>query len=217
MKSLKCVVIIKRLNKSNDINDLDDYEFVSTQWRMNFYQNIILSALVMLCASCSSHKDIQRQTYSPHIGIQYGESPRAMNIASLEREIHRLTNEFRQKKGLQPFKRLGYLDNAARDHSSYMRNQSDKSTKKLVISHDNGQQRAAKTIADTGGVNLAENVGALHRVKEEFVAEKIVEGWITSKGHYKNLVGDFNNLGVGISLGKDYTVFATQVFVKIDP
>jgi len=184
---------------------------------MYFYQKIVVVILAALCACCSSQRGIQWQTYSPHIGIQYGESPRPMNIANIEQKIHRLTNEFRQKKGLSALKQVSYLNNAARDHSRYMKTQSDNSASRLVISHDNGRQRAAKVIADTNGSRLAENVGALHRVKEEFVAEKIVEGWITSKGHYKNLVGDYDSLGIGVSLGKDYTVFATQIFVKTKP
>ena len=183
---------------------------------MNFYQTILIVALTVLSVSCSN-QDIKRKTYSSNIGIQYGESPKPMNISGIEQKIHRLTNEFRQQKGLTPFKQSSYLNSSAREHSSYMKNQSDNSSARLVISHDNAKQRAPKIIADTGGVSLAENVGALHRVKEEYVAEKIVDGWVTSKGHYKNLVGDYSDLGIGVSQGKDYTIFATQIFVKQSP
>lgn len=183
---------------------------------MNFYSITVIATLFSLCLSCSNH-DIKRSTYSPDIGIQHGESPRAMNVSSIEQKIHRLTNEFRVSKGLQPFKQANYLNSSAREHSRYMRNQSNNSQDRLVISHDNAKQRAPKIIKDMGGVSLAENVGALHRVKEAYVAEKITEGWITSKGHYKNLVGDYNNLGIGVTQGEDYTIFATQIFVKTNP
>ena len=184
---------------------------------MNFYQYLIIVILTALCASCSNHKDTQTNSYSSHIGIQYGESPKPINISSIEQKIYRLTNEFRQKKGLKPFKQSRYIDEAAREHSRYMKNQSDNSTSRFVISHDNAKQRAPKIMEDIGGISFAENVGALHRVREAYVAEKMVDGWITSKGHYKNLVGDYSDIGIGVSVGKDYTVFATQIFVKVKP
>lgn len=180
---------------------------------MRYLQITVLVALFSLCISCSSH-EIKKSTYSPDIGIQYNEKPRPMNISAIEQKIHRLTNEYRAKKGLPALSQSSYIDGAAREHSQYMRNQSNSSSERLVISHDNGKVRASKIMKNMNGISLGENVGALHRVKEAYVADKIAEGWITSKGHHKNIVGDYNHLGVGVSVGEDYTVFATQVFIK---
>lgn len=172
-----------------------------------------MAVIVSLCVSCSN-QDLKKQVYSSDIGIPLNESPGRMNLSAIEQKIHRLTNEYRIQKGLSPLAQSTYLNASAREHSGYMRDQSDRSATRLVISHDRAKQRAPKIIADTGGVSLAENVGALHRVKEVHVAEKTFEGWIFSKGHLKNIVGDYDQLGVGVTQGKDYTIFATQIFVK---
>ena len=48
---------------------------------------------------------------------------------------------------------------------------------------------------------------------EESLANEIVEGWMNSPGHRKNiLTPDFEKLGVGVSIGDDGGVYATQNF-----
>ena len=42
-------------------------------------------------------------------------------------------------------------------------------------------------------------------------AECMVEGWRNSPGHYRNMIGDFAELGVGITFSKDSIVFGTQI------
>jgi uncharacterized protein YkwD len=35
---------------------------------------------------------------------------------------------------------------------------------------------------------------------------------MNSSGHRKNILGDYNNIGVGVSFGGDYKIYYTQNF-----
>lgn len=182
---------------------------------MNLFSKTLGLCLFSLSVSCSSHDPIYRKTYSADIAIQAHEKPPAFNKSVIARRIHELTNDFRRKQGLHELASNSYLDKASLKHSYYMRDDSNNdSNTRLAISHDNGKQRAATVMMDTSSVGFAENVGALHRVRENQIAEKMVEGWIESKGHLKNIMGDYDELGVGVTQGNDYEVFATQIFTK---
>ncbi|MGL5329950.1 MAG: CAP-associated domain-containing protein [Peptostreptococcaceae bacterium] len=40
------------------------------------------------------------------------------------------------------------------------------------------------------------------------------EAWMNSMGHRKNILGDYNNIGVGVSFGGNYKIYYTQNFYK---
>lgn len=44
------------------------------------------------------------------------------------------------------------------------------------------------------------------------VADSIVQGWIDSPGHERNLVGDYDEQGIGVDIRDDGRVMATQRF-----
>ena len=46
----------------------------------------------------------------------------------------------------------------------------------------------------------------------EAISQCVVEGWRNSPGHYSNMVGDFNELGVGVAFTQDSIAYFTQVF-----
>ena len=46
----------------------------------------------------------------------------------------------------------------------------------------------------------------------ESISECVVEGWRNSPGHYANMIGEFNQLGVGVSFTNDSIAYFTQVF-----
>ncbi len=181
---------------------------------INLLSKILSVCLVGFSASCSNDQNIYRKVYTADIGIQHHEKPPAFNTKEIARKIHKLTNDYRHKQGLHALGASSYLDSASLKHSYYMRDQSNKNKTRLVISHDNGQSRATKVMIDTSSIRYGENVGALHRIREDHIAEKIVEGWIESKAHLKNIIGDYDELGVGVSQGNDYEALATQIFIK---
>lgn len=41
-----------------------------------------------------------------------------------------------------------------------------------------------------------------------------IEGWMESPGHKKNILGDFEETGVGIAISEDGKFYITQLFAK---
>jgi uncharacterized protein YkwD len=44
---------------------------------------------------------------------------------------------------------------------------------------------------------------------------KVVDGWMHSSGHRRNILGDFTHIGVASSLNEQGEPYYTQVFGKI--
>ena len=140
--------------------------------------------------------------------------------------IFKKTNQLRQAKGLVPFKELDSLDQIAQYHSDNM-------VQKKFYSHTDNEglspvERAEKfniqAWRKVGNrfIGIAENIARVpwfENVTEcgdtrsnEAIAECFVQGWKSSPPHYKNILGDYVYLGVGIRFDNNQTGFATQNF-----
>lgn len=144
-------------------------------------------------------------------------------IASL---IFKKTNALRLAKGLQPFKALDSLDYTAQYHSDNM-------VAKGFYSHVDPEGLSPVTRAEKLGVlawrtvgnrrigigeNIAqvpwfENVNGCGDTRSaEAFAECMVQGWKNSPPHYKNIMSDYQYLGVGIAFDAKGMGFGTQNF-----
>ncbi|RFS26462.1 CAP domain-containing protein [Chitinophaga silvatica] len=122
---------------------------------------------------------------------------------SLEEQILFYTNRFRQSKGLKPLQLDATISQQARNHSKDMANGS------TGFGHEGFEDRVAVISKKMGRVaGAAENVayGTLD-------AESVVNGWIKSPGHRKNMLGDYTLIGIGAA-DKGRITFFTQVFIK---
>lgn len=127
----------------------------------------------------------------------------------LELRVHRLTNEERAQRGLPPLRRSDALDDEARHHSRAM------ATGKARFSHRGFDGRAARireaTAVTAVGENLSQSRG------HDDPAAKAVEQWLSSRGHRRNLLGDYDLTGIGVAEARDGTVFITQLFANQPP
>ncbi|NSL87468.1 CAP domain-containing protein [Chitinophaga sp. Mgbs1] len=122
---------------------------------------------------------------------------------NLDEQILYYTNKFRASKGLKPLQLEESVSQQARRHSRDMANGS------TGFGHEGFEARVANVSKKLGRVGAAaENVayGTLD-------AEAVVDGWIKSPGHRKNMLGDYNLIGIGTA-GKGRITFFTQVFIK---
>ncbi|RYE24075.1 MAG: CAP domain-containing protein [Sphingobacteriales bacterium] len=123
---------------------------------------------------------------------------------SMEKDILVLINEYRAKKRLPPLSEKSIIENKADKHSK------DMASRRVGFGHsgfDNRLDYLMKSIpGSTGG---AENVAYGART-----AEQVVDMWINSAGHRKNILGNYNYTGIGIAKGRDGTLFYTQIFIK---
>ena len=140
--------------------------------------------------------------------------------------IFKKTNQLRQAKGLVSFKKLDSLDQIAQYHSDNM-------VQKKFYSHTDHEglspvERAEKFNIQAWRkignrfIGIAENIAQVPWFENvtkcgdtrsnEAIAECLVQGWKSSPPHYKNILGDYVYLGVGIRFNTDLIGFATQNF-----
>lgn len=118
-------------------------------------------------------------------------------------DVLRLINEHRTGMGLEPLKMTEVISKAAEKHSHNM------ASKKIPFGHDGFDARMAglrKQIKNTDG--WAENVAYGAET-----AEAVVDMWLHSPGHKKNIEGNYNLTGLGIVKGADGELYYTQIFV----
>lgn len=135
--------------------------------------------------------------------VAESEEPTAAGNAKLIKDILYYTNEFRASKGKPPLKLESYCSQLAQKHSDNM------AAGKVAFGHDQFEIRNdAVTLKFHGVSGVGENVAY-----GNLDAKGVVDGWIKSPGHRKNMLGDFNMIGIGAAPKGRITYF-TQFFVK---
>ena len=128
----------------------------------------------------------------------------SLTAASMENEIFRLINEYRQKKKLPELKNNTSIAAAAQKHSHNM------ASGRVGFGHGGFDNRIDKLLKNIKGANAgAENVAYGSRS-----AADVVKLWINSSGHRKNIVGKYTLTGVGIARSKKGTLYFTQIFIN---
>ena len=123
---------------------------------------------------------------------------------NVDEDILYYVNKFRRSKGLKPLELNNVISIEARDHSKSM------ATGRRGFGHDGFESRVDDISKKLGTVRAAaENVAY-----GNLSAEAVVDGWIKSPGHRKNMLGDFNLIGIGTARGKGNIVYFTQIFIN---
>lgn len=159
-----------------------------------FYQILVLSAAVFLSSqalACSK----------PVTGVTAGT---VRSSGNMEEDILYYVNKYRKSKGLAALEMNEVLNAEARGHSKSM------ASGRSAFGHDGFESRIGDISKKLGRVSAAaENVayGNLN-------AEAVVNGWIKSPGHRKNMLGNFNMIGIGTAKGKGNITYFTQIFIN---
>jgi uncharacterized protein YkwD len=156
------------------------------------------------------------------VRIKSGAFSRASGIVhpkELERRIFQLTNDARRKNGLST---LTSDDNLALK----AREKSDDMLQKNYFSHTSPE---GKTLNDRFQEEKPASIRNISRIGENIYmasrldyttdiktqARLIVDGWMTSPGHRRNILDpNYTHLGVGVS-ARDKMCYATQVFAGV--
>lgn len=132
------------------------------------------------------------------------EAPSSGEDAEFQQQVLQLTNANRAEAGCSALILDPTLNTVADGHSEDM-------AVRNYFSHDSPDgDGPGDRISDAGyqGRGWGENIAAGHRT-----AEAVVEGWMNSEGHRRNILNcDFNELGVGYAQGGSYGTYWTQVF-----
>jgi uncharacterized protein YkwD len=126
------------------------------------------------------------------------------NQSALEQAVFKQINNYRASRKLPLFTWDNRIAAQSRIHSQTMANKS------VPFGHQGFQQRVqAVGIAYR---SAAENVAYNQGYKDP--ATQAVQGWLKSPGHLKNIRGDFNLTGIGVSQNARGEVYFTQIFIK---
>lgn len=131
----------------------------------------------------------------------------------IEMRIHEEVNDYRQANGLDPLVFDDELAAVARAHSQDMNDRD-------YLSHVSPDGDGPGDRLDDAGIDCnawAENIAleydpSFSEDDADSVAESIVAGWISSPGHRQNILGDYDEQGIGVDIRDDGRVVATQLF-----
>jgi uncharacterized protein YkwD len=147
--------------------------------------------------------DLDRRDTPPNPSPEYHsvtDSTEARNIAL---RAFQLTNEFRASQHLPPLTWNDGLSLIGKGHSEDMANG------RVPFGHQgfNNRFRTFPFRFTRGGAeNVAMNAGLAD------VGKVAVDGWINSPGHRKNMLGNFNYSGIGVTQGPQGAWYLTQLF-----
>lgn len=142
-------------------------------------------AVLFAFVSCSKDDDIEK--------------PEAITMAE---EILQLVNAHRASIGRVALSYDTLANNLAYDHTLYMIEQND-------ISHDDFEERADILFGEGNANSVGENVAYGQRS-----AKAVMEAWLNSSGHRKNIEGDFTHIGIAVVKNTSGTYYFTQLFMR---
>ncbi|HTR29805.1 MAG TPA: CAP domain-containing protein [Puia sp.] len=126
------------------------------------------------------------------------------STAAISREILFFVNEFRRSKGLPALEANSFISSVALGHSR------DMLTGKSPFGHEGFRQRIDRISGKLGRLHVAaENVAS-----GPMDAREVVDGWLHSPGHRRNILGDFRLTGIGVAEKANGMIYFTQIFVR---
>lgn len=119
-------------------------------------------------------------------------------------DILRYVNEYRHSKRLKPLQPNSYISSIALEHSR------DMLSGKTPFGHEGLRQRIERIAKKIGPVH----VGAENVASGPMSAREVVDGWLHSPGHRKNIEGDFRLTGIGLARKSNGMIYFTQIFTQ---
>ncbi len=129
-----------------------------------------------------------------------------VNLEQLKQSVFQKVNQYRVSQNLSPLTLDATISQPSMQHSQNM------ATGQVPFSHDGAEQRFDKISNQISYQKIAENVG--YNSGYNNPAEQVVEGWIKSDGHRKNMLGDYNLTGIGVAKNDKGEYYFTQIFVR---
>lgn len=130
----------------------------------------------------------------------------ASSEASIEQAILEQVNHYRITHGKRALRMNTYVANEARQHSRDMANH------KIPFGHQYFPQRVKRIYA-----HVKQPMGAAENVAYNYkTASIVVNGWLKSPGHKRNIDGNYNQTGIGVVRDKQGRLYFTQMFLRAE-
>jgi uncharacterized protein YkwD len=126
-------------------------------------------------------------------------------IGSSELAILNRVNQYRQSKNLPPLTIDPIISAQAKAHS-------EKMARVGKIGHEGFNDRVQSVSKEIVYRSASENVG--YNVGYDRPEAIVVEDWISSPGHQKNMVGRYDLTGIGSATNTKGEIYFTQIFIR---
>ncbi len=129
---------------------------------------------------------------------------KTISDSAIENAVLVHINEYRKQRHLPPLTMDQNITREARQHSM------DMATHRMPFGHKDFLKRinhlhAKIKNSGAGGENVAYNY------KD---ARTVVQQWVLSPGHKRNIVGNYNLTGIGVARDKQGKIYYTQIFIR---
>lgn len=122
----------------------------------------------------------------------------------IQADILRYVNQYRHTRGLEPLTLNPILSKEAKKHSQ------DMATHKLPFGHQYFDQRIKSIYQQIKGCR-----GGAENIAYNYNDTKVlVDGWVKSSGHRRNIQGHYNLTGIGIARDAQQKIYYTQIFIR---
>lgn len=155
---------------------------------------MIIAMLLVAVPLLSYAERVTIPAYPPDVSVKAG--------GKLADDILGYVNDYRQTKGLPALEMNVVMSSVAEQHSDDMANN------KTPFGHEGFEERIRF---------ISQKLGVLHKSAENVAygnlsARQVVDVWLKSPGHRRNIEGKYTVTGIGISTASDGTIFFTQIF-----
>lgn len=164
---------------------------------------LYLLLLAIAISSCSNSKPVTKKTTTT--ATTASNTRVAANIApGIEEQILDLVNKYRKTRGLPALQYNYVIATIARQHTMNM------ATRKVAFGHGGFSARFKYITSHVPGASaVAENVAYGSQTAQEVVNE-----WLSSPGHKKNIEGNYRLSGIGVARDVQSRLYFTQIFAN---
>ena len=167
---------------------------------MPFPKKLQFAFFSLICISLFSFENIHTEKT-----VEYfvKESPH-VSVLNMTNDILYYVNLHRKSIGRKALELNNVESSLAVQHSINM------ASYKTPFGHDGLNERAKIISKKIGRISMAaENVAS-----GDMTAKEVVEGWLNSPGHKRNIEGDFTLTGIGVAKNNKGIIYYTQIFTK---
>lgn len=155
--------------------------------------------MVLLFAACTTTKP---KKSTPAVNPS---APETSSIApAVERDVLFYINKHRESKGLAALAFNADIATEARKHSTNM------ASRRVSFGHDGLTVRTKVITSKIKSVHaVSENVA-----RGQLTAQQVVNLWLKSPGHKKNIEGNYRYTGIGVARDRKSDLYFTQLFAN---
>lgn len=126
----------------------------------------------------------------------------SVSYSNFELQVMELVNAYRVEKGLSELKNLDEISYQAETHNIHM-------VKNDEVCHDQFGSRYSALVKLVGAEAVSENVAYGYRT-----AEAVVQAWIKSDSHRKNMEGNHTHFGISVTKNDEGKYYFTNIFIR---